>query len=360
MTTADWNKKKTQKVLNRQVMKDLKESQVELDKTIRVLLLGAGESGKSTFVKQMAVINENAFCLDDRKSYTAIVRKNVFVSCHQLIKGAEEVGESIQCKTEAELVLKLTSNMGEDMADISNVPALDAETTKAIETLWKDAGVQAALKKSNKFQLLDSTAFFLDALSRIAADDYVPTNEDVLKARTRTVGVIETKISLGDNHLVYVDVAGQRGERKKWLHNFSEVTAVQFVVSLSGYNLLMAEDNKTNRMMDALETFEDIVNNDLLKGIPVLLVFNKKDLCEQKLGTYPLKDFFPQYSGDNSVEDVARFFASMFLEKVKNPSTLVYHYTTTATSTKNVEFCFSSIKDILLASILQKSRPGMT
>ena len=36
--------------------------------------------------------------------------------------------------------------------------------------------------------------------------------------------------------LVFVDVAGQRNKRKKWIDQFDNVTAVIFLVAVSEYN----------------------------------------------------------------------------------------------------------------------------
>ena len=41
-----------------------------------------------------------------------------------------------------------------------------------------------------------------------------------------------------------VDVGGQRSERKKWIHCFEGVTSIVFCVSLSAYDLVLAEDEE--------------------------------------------------------------------------------------------------------------------
>ena len=55
---------------------------------------------------------------------------------------------------------------------------------------------------------------------------------------------------LAFHHLVIsrmFDVGGQRSERKKWIHCFEGVTAIIFCVALSGYDLVLAEDEEMNR-----------------------------------------------------------------------------------------------------------------
>ena len=42
-------------------------------------------------------------------------------------------------------------------------------------------------------------------------------------------------------------MGGQRSERKKWIHCFEGVTAIVFCVSLSAYDLMLAEDEEMVR-----------------------------------------------------------------------------------------------------------------
>jgi len=40
------------------------------------------------------------------------------------------------------------------------------------------------------------------------------------------------------------DVGGQRSERRKWIHCFEDVHAVIFVAALSGFDIVLAEDDE--------------------------------------------------------------------------------------------------------------------
>ncbi len=106
-----------------------------------------------------------------------------------------------------------------------------------IKALWNDKGVQLTFKSRHLYQLGDSAAFYFENLDRIAAPNYVPTEDDVLRIRVKTTGIQEITFSTNDVNFRMVDVGGQRSERKKWIHCFQDVTAVIFCVAMSEYDL---------------------------------------------------------------------------------------------------------------------------
>lgn len=58
--------------------------------------------------------------------------------------------------------------------------------------LWANPGVQHCFSRSREYQLNDSAAYYLNALDRISQPDYIPTQQDVLRTRVKTTGIIET------------------------------------------------------------------------------------------------------------------------------------------------------------------------
>ena len=59
------------------------------------------------------------------------------------------------------------------------------------------------------------------------------------------------------------DVGGQRSERKKWIHCFEGVTAIIFCVALSGYDLVLAEDEEMNRSVSNAEEVKAILSGQV-------------------------------------------------------------------------------------------------
>ena len=81
-------------------------------------------------------------------------------------------------------------------------------------------------------------------MERLTLKDYVPTQDDVLRTRVKTTGIVEINFAYKSLGFKMFDVGGQRSERKKWIHCFEGVTAIIFCVALSAYDLVLAEDEE--------------------------------------------------------------------------------------------------------------------
>jgi guanine nucleotide-binding protein subunit alpha len=71
--------------------------------------------------------------------------------------------------------------------------------------------------------------------------------QDIVHSRFRTSGVREIVFHLKELEMLIIDVGGQKCERRKWIHCFQDVTAILFIVSLSGYDQCLVEDRNTVR-----------------------------------------------------------------------------------------------------------------
>lgn len=115
------------------------------------------------------------------------------------------------------------------------------------------------------------------------SDNYTPDDQDILRARLRTTGITERLFVIENVGFQFIDVGGQRNERRKWIHCFAGVTTILFIAAISEYDQMLYEDEKTNRMTEALEVFQGIVNNNFFEQTPLILFLNKIDLFEEKI-----------------------------------------------------------------------------
>lgn len=119
---------------------------------------------------------------------------------------------------------------------------LPPDVADAVRGLWRDPGVREAVRRSREFQLNDSAVYYFNSIDRMAAPNYLPTDQDILRSRVKTTGITETTFKVGELTYKLFDVGGQRSERKKWIHCFENVTALVFLVSLSEYDQMLYED----------------------------------------------------------------------------------------------------------------------
>ncbi|KAK1806431.1 hypothetical protein P4O66_004952, partial [Electrophorus voltai] len=175
-------------------------------------------------------------------------------------------------------------------------PAL--EFFEHAKQLWDDEGVKACFERSNEYQLIDCAQYFLERIDSVRQNDYTPTDQDLLRCRVLTSGIFETRFQVDKVNFHMFDVGGQRDERRKWIQCFNDVTAIIFVAASSSYNMVIREDNSTNRLRESLDLFRSIWNNRFLRTISVILFLNKQDMLAEKIlaGKSKLEDYFPEYT----------------------------------------------------------------
>lgn len=125
---------------------------------------------------------------------------------------------------------------------------LPRDVSDAVRELWRDSGIKEAVRRSREFQLNDSAIYYFNAINRMSAPGYLPTDQDILRSRVKTTGITETSFRVGELRYRLFDVGGQRSERKKWIHCFENVTALVFLVSLSEYDQMLYEDESVVRV----------------------------------------------------------------------------------------------------------------
>ena len=93
----------------------------------------------------------------------------------------------------------------------------------AIQLLWKDSTIQEAYSRSTEYQLIDSSAYLFERVPAMAESTYVPSDQDMLRARIKTTGIQELAFTIQGKPFRLVDIGGQKSERRKWITCFENV-----------------------------------------------------------------------------------------------------------------------------------------
>ncbi|VDI77612.1 guanine nucleotide-binding protein G(s) subunit alpha-like isoform X2 [Mytilus californianus] len=360
-TGDDHEEDKLRKQINKRIDEELKKEKQVYRATHRLLLLGAGESGKSTIVKQMRILHVNGFSADERKNKIEDIKKNIRDAILTITGAMATLNPPVLLENPDN---QFRVDYMQDVASQKNFE-YPYEFYEHTEILWKDKGVQNCYERSNEYQLIDCAQYFLDRVHIVKQPDYTPTEQDILRCRVLTSGIFETKFQVEKVNFHMFDVGGQRDERRKWIQCFNDVTAIIFVTACSSYNLVLREDATTNRLRESLNLFQSIWNNRWLRTISIILFLNKQDLLAEKIkaGKSKLEDYFPDFKryqipndacvdpGEDAEVVRAKYFIRDEFLRISTSSGEGRHYCyphfTCAVDTENIRRVFNDCRDII-------------
>eukprot|EP00457_Paulinella_chromatophora_P009207 gb/GEZN01009264.1/.p1 GENE.gb/GEZN01009264.1/~~gb/GEZN01009264.1/.p1 ORF type:complete len:354 (-),score=22.47 gb/GEZN01009264.1/:8-1069(-) len=319
---------------------------------LKLLLLGTGESGKSTLLKQLIQMHGTGFNEEaTRLPYKPIVYTNTLLSMKTLVKQSKRLYLDRKIEHSFGRRSEKAVRIITDINDFSN---LTKEQAYAIKSLWADPSIREAYEMRNTFQLPDECKWFFQRVDLLAREDYIPSYDDMLRCRARSTGIVETCFTINEFNFRLLDVGGQRNERRKWIHCFENVTALIFVAAISEYDQVLYEDQVTNRLHEALDLFQEICNSRWFLKTATILFLNKNDLFKEKIKRVDMNCCFEDYDGGLNYDEATAFLKEEFRSRNQYPRQHIYVHITCATSLDNVRFTFHAVKDIVIRAGLAR------
>lgn len=368
---------------------------------VKLLLLGTGESGKSTISKQFRILYGSEKSDEDLRMYGVIVRSNILTAVRKLCMLTRQMGherlldeestkataqnrEDVCGMTVREAYDQLMSHLVDNNAltPFPDIPQEQAEQdwvgksvwagvqannnahlflqhVEAIRVLWQSNTIRDVWMNRAKANINDSHKDFLDDLTRVSSSGYVPSEADILISRVRTTQVIIERYLIEGIEFEVYDVGGQRSERRKWVDCFDKVDAVIFVAALSEYDQVLAEAKRQNRMIEALNLFESVVKNAHFAESSIMLFLNKKDIFSEKIMHSDIAAIaqFSDYAGPpQDFDHGVLYFIQKFEEHLEEDEfSDSFIHVTNATDTTNMEFVLDSSRTIIMAENLRRA-----
>lgn len=330
---------------SRAIDRHMRNERRKQDIVHKLLLLGSGESGKSTIFKQMKILHQNGFTKEELLSYRGQVYRNIIQAIKILIRESSTMGYD----------LGPLRGHADEIANVLDDEVVGPDLGGKIGATWKSNAIQSTFARANEFQISDCAAPFLNDVERLSRADYLPTEQDVLYVRVMTTTVVQTQWVVNGAKFSMFDVGGQRTERRKWMHFFDDVTAVIFVTAVSSYDQVLEEDSSTNRLTESLMLFEQVVNSRHFKDTSIVLFLNKIDLLKEKIQKSDLRICFQDYAGEQNYEDAIRYIEAQFVRLNRSPLRGIYLHRTCATDTTNIRVVFEVVRDIVLQGSINES-----
>ncbi|KAK7042953.1 hypothetical protein VNI00_008690 [Paramarasmius palmivorus] len=286
--------------------------------------------------------------------------------------------------------------------DVQNRRIISA-CSKDIEALWKHPTVQSKLMEEEVY-LRDQPGFFLEDVPRVTDENYMPTSNDILRARVRTIGPEEHRISMensapengggrewvstmlvvhdpnGVRFIIYLLLASTNllVIIAAWAQFFDDVTVIIFLAPISAFNQALAEDRTVNRLVgyhdtapymsnmvkriqaDSMKLWRTICSNKLLANVDLILLLNKIDILDAHLKAgIQFSKYVTSYKGrPNEVEAVSRYLLDMFngLHHQNSPKKRKIHpHLTCAVDTKATSVVIQHIQELILIKTLSET-----
>ncbi|KAH8868245.1 Guanine nucleotide-binding protein subunit alpha-13 [Schistosoma japonicum] len=329
-----WQRKR-----NKEIEIELKKEKSRFRRRQMILLLGTGESGKSTFLKQMKIINGKHFTNQEIEQLKDIIYDNIYKGVLFLLQARESLNipwssghDSVaaHASRQIETHFNETRSMRRERARLSQPLWLEEEFLEIVPLLraiWADESVRLAFDKRSKIiteNFSENTRYYLNRLNYIGVENYRPTDEDIVWSRKPTESIIEEEINVHSSSLVFIDVGGQTKERRKWCQCFSDMTSVLFLIASSHYDEHY-QDRLTkefrNKLREAMIVFEGLINHIAFRRVSIIIFFNKTDILKEKLNSRisNIRDEFPNYPVKMDpfhLQDVQTFLVDVFASLV--------------------------------------------
>ncbi|TBU43440.1 G-protein alpha subunit [Dichomitus squalens] len=233
-------------------------------------------------------------------------------------------------------------------------------------TLWNDSTIKKMLRAQG-IHLEHLPGFFLDSLERVTHPRYMPTDDDILRARLKTLGVSEHRFQIKEGYaggfsrdLRIYDVGGHRSLVPAWAPFFDDMNAILFLAPLSGFDQVLAEDETVNRLEDSVLLWKSICSNPLLGKTNLILFLNKIDIFRAKLdagiqfGQYIISYGNRPNDYDNTSSYMRRKFGQIHKEYSPQARTFYCHFTS-VTDTRSTSEVLVNIQEMIMMANLQNT-----
>jgi GTPase SAR1 family protein len=329
------------------INKELSEVVKNRENLIKILLLGTGDSGKSTFFKQIRTLHQDTKTLNaEAKKFIKVLRQNAKLSMQKLV---------ISCR-DRNIKLPKSAEQLDNAISMEDPESLPLETAQMIVKLWNHKPIKEAYENRYDLRLHVPTNadYYFENVVKFSAVDFLPSIDDILMAKLKTTGVQEISFKSKGTDIVLVDVGGQRSERRKWLHCLDDVMAIIYITAMDDYDSMLEEDSSTNRLQESLELFSTVTSSTYFSDKGWILFLNKKDLFEEKIKIKPLDKYFSNISAEDGMdfEKSTNYLLGLYRKSFKGKT--LQHHVTCALDTDQCEHVFNDVREFILFDLVDR------
>uniref|UniRef100_A0A0W0G318 Benzoate 4-monooxygenase cytochrome p450 n=1 Tax=Moniliophthora roreri TaxID=221103 RepID=A0A0W0G318_MONRR len=281
---------------------------------INLLLLGAGECGKTTLLKQLLISQQKFNDYIGTSDFLSNIAAGIVESLKKVVRHGFIHGSAPWARNSTKSSHIAFYNSLDQFSTLPETQILGPIIRCAEEYVRTPSAMLGLVRD-------DNTDYFLSLLDKLmqrqrqnshSSLTYTPSETDAIRCYVKTCGIHPVKLTFENKIYRVFDCGGQRAERKKWRHCAEQASVVVFVASLSEYDQVLVEDPAMNRMIESQILFHAICRSTWFTDVPIILILNKRDVLERKLRTSPINRHFTDYLGGDDVDAACDYFARSF------------------------------------------------
>eukprot|EP00455_Lapot_gusevi_P043148 TRINITY_DN5207_c0_g1_i1.p1 TRINITY_DN5207_c0_g1~~TRINITY_DN5207_c0_g1_i1.p1 ORF type:complete len:206 (-),score=13.48 TRINITY_DN5207_c0_g1_i1:568-1185(-) len=178
--------------ISRKITWELRREQEDVRSCKKLLLLGTHGSGQSTLLRQLFFLFGIGYTPQDRLRHVPTVHKYVLTAMQALLRQMDTLAGQVP-------LIGLSAEASQAKDSIINLKPdapIDSVVAKWLQTLWQDPSIQSTYDFLVRYQLDMSSKDFFDRIETLAASDFCPSDQDIVRARVPSSRVEDLKFSI--------------------------------------------------------------------------------------------------------------------------------------------------------------------
>ncbi|KAF2130309.1 guanine nucleotide-binding protein-like protein alpha-3 subunit [Dothidotthia symphoricarpi CBS 119687] len=273
-----------------------------LRRETKIVLMGATQSGKQLIMRQMKALYAGGYyTTSERTSYCQDVRSTIRLLVHAIIDLLKDTGINLSRDLNRDFAVLLHEVETEDVQHITPAAA------EAIENIWMCSVFSTIYIRNSEIRFPQYASYFAQETSRIAENEYIPSEADIIRLDQSEGGIKELRFSWDELDVHLFNIGGHIPDqfRKRWFHQLEGTASLIYTVDVSLYDQPYLGSSTDSWLLSDFEIFEELVNWEKFKDSSVILVLNNFSRFCEKLQHTPLSVFFPDYTPNEADPDTS-------------------------------------------------------
>ncbi|EMD68166.1 hypothetical protein COCSADRAFT_133578 [Bipolaris sorokiniana ND90Pr] len=315
----------------------------------KLILVGKINSGKDLLMHQLKMLYaEGHQPANERIKHRCQIIQVVYSLMQSMADLLKDTGVS------------LPSELNQHFATLLNEleagnEGITPDAAKAIDRLWSSPQFSKLYDHNFEIDFPQYAPYFAQEVARIADQDYVPTEADIIRLNQSMRGIKELRFNWDelDIHLFNIKEGFPDQFRERWFHQLEGAAALMYTIDVSLYDKPSPTQPNESLLMDEFRSFESWISQPGFSTSSIIIIFNNYTRFTRKMPHSPLEKFFPDYSSSKSEPEVsARQYIMRHLKTVNHRGLFFYSFWVDLDTSDNKQL-YSALKTTL-AQIQQR------